>query len=351
MAASASETGWKRFAGLAVAAGAGAFALLLAIAAIADPYGLRAAPGRPPGPIMDSNQRFVYPQIVRSRVYDSAVFGTSTLRLLDPQRLDRAFGGRFANLAMNAATPWEQVQAADLFLRELAMPRTLIFGIDRTWCEADADAPGKRITFRSFPPWLYDEVTAGDWLRLANFQTVEIALRHAAHKVGLMPERMRNDGFEVFTPPEAAYDLARARGHIWGAAGPPAKPPVPAAPAAPVDAMPDAPFPALRWLDALLESAPPATGIMLVLPPVHVAAQAQGAATAREEACKARLAAIADRHGVLLVDFRYATPLTVEDSNYWDPLHVRLPVAEEVVRMLGQAASGARSGPSWRVLP
>ena len=82
------------------------------------------------GPIMDLNQRFMYPQIVRSRRYDSAVIGTSTVRLLDPRQLDALFGGHFANLAMNAATPWEQTQIAGLFLRETAQPRTLIFGID-----------------------------------------------------------------------------------------------------------------------------------------------------------------------------------------------------------------------------
>ncbi len=342
---------WWRFSALAVGAGALAFLLLLAVAIIADPYGLRAAPGRAPGPIMDTNQRFMYPQIVRSRIYDSAVFGTSTLRLLDPERLDRVLGGRFANLAMNAATPWEQTQAAGLFLREIAGPRTLIFGIDRTWCERDADAPGKRITFRSFPPWLYDELGGTDWFRLANFQTVEIAIRHAAHRVGLLPERMRADGFEVFTPPEGAYDLARARFHIWGAAGRPAEPPRPRAPAAPVDSAPPDAFPALAWLEETLAAAPPITRAILVLPPVHVVSQASETDMAREDSCKARIAAIARSHGALLVDFRYPTPLTVEDSNYWDPLHVRLPVAHSVVDVLALAASGARGGPNWRVLP
>ncbi len=60
--------------------------------------------------------------------------GTSTARLLDPQELDRAFGGRFANLAMNAATPWEQTQLARLFLTR-APARACCFGLD---------APGAR---------------------------------------------------------------------------------------------------------------------------------------------------------------------------------------------------------------
>jgi len=42
---------------------------------------------------------------VRSGRYDSAVVGTSTVRLLDPQRLGALFGARFANLGLNAGTP------------------------------------------------------------------------------------------------------------------------------------------------------------------------------------------------------------------------------------------------------
>ncbi|KMO28830.1 hypothetical protein VQ03_29780, partial [Methylobacterium tarhaniae] len=115
-AATSSAADWRHFAGLLVGAAGLLGLLVLAFVTILDPYGLRAAPGRRSGPIMDLNQRFMYPQVVRGGAYDSAVFGTSTARLLDPHGLDRAFGGRFANLAMNAATPWEQTQLARLFL-------------------------------------------------------------------------------------------------------------------------------------------------------------------------------------------------------------------------------------------
>ena len=79
--------------------------LLYAAVVLLDPYGLRATPGAPPRPLMDLNQRFMYPQIVRSGRFDSAVFGTSTVRLLNPQRLNETFGGRFANLGLTQAPP------------------------------------------------------------------------------------------------------------------------------------------------------------------------------------------------------------------------------------------------------
>ena len=128
---------WERFClTLAAAAASSAAAIFLFVLAV-DPYGLRVGPGRPPAPIMDLNQRFMYPQIVRSGRYDSAVFGTSTVRLLDPQRLDALFGARFANLGLNAGTPWEQIQLARLLLGHVRQPKVLIFGLDLPWCSPE----------------------------------------------------------------------------------------------------------------------------------------------------------------------------------------------------------------------
>ena len=146
---------WRGFsATLAAAAASSAAAIFLFVLAV-DPYGLRVGPGRPPSPIMDLNQRFMYPQIVRSARYDSAVFGTSTVRLLDPQRLGTLFGARFANLGLNAGTPWEQTQLARLLLGHVRQPKVLIFGLDWPWCSPDTDRD--RLTFRTFPAWLYEE--------------------------------------------------------------------------------------------------------------------------------------------------------------------------------------------------
>src|SRR4051812_14702200 len=202
---------WRRFAltfaGLAVLLGLGAVGFIAAM----DPYGLRAAPGRAPGPIMDLNQRFMYPQIVRGGAYDAAVFGTSTARLLDPRDLDAAFGARFANLAMNAATPFEQRELARLFLGRGGV-RAVIFALDATWCAADADR--RRLTFRPFPPWLYEPGTPYGTIRQVNWQSLATAGRVALHRLGRAPARIRGDGYAVFTPPEASYDAARAATHI-----------------------------------------------------------------------------------------------------------------------------------------
>ena len=59
-------------------------AVVLALAALLfntliDPYGANPLRLRFERPLMDINQRFMYPQVLRSGEYDSAVFGTSTI--------------------------------------------------------------------------------------------------------------------------------------------------------------------------------------------------------------------------------------------------------------------------------
>jgi hypothetical protein len=198
---------WLAFVRMALTSGVALLTALYAFVLGLDPYGTRAAPGRNAAPIMDLNQRYMYPQLVRSGAFDAALFGTSTIRLLDPERLDAAFGARFVNLGLNAGTPWEQWQLAQLFLRHVPSPSMLVFGLDTTWC----DENDPQLTFRSFPPWLYDEHRLNDFAHLLSLKSLEIAGRVLLNRLGLMPDRIRRDGFEVFTPHESGYDLARAR--------------------------------------------------------------------------------------------------------------------------------------------
>ncbi|GJD45952.1 hypothetical protein AFCDBAGC_3831 [Methylobacterium cerastii] len=342
---------WPRFALAFALAGLGFGLAAIGFVAAMDPYGLRASPGRP-GAIMDRNQRFMYPRIARAGGYDAAVFGTSTARLLDPHDLDRAFGVRFANLAVNAATPDEQRTLATLFLRRNAV-RAVLFALDSTWCAA---APPRR-TAHPFPDWLYAEGAPWGWLRQVNGQSLGIAAQVALHRLGLAPARIRGDGFSVFTPPEAAYDPVRAARHIHGG-GSPLDPESGVGPAARAgDAAPDAihdAMPMLDVLDGLLAAVPEAARKLVAFMPVHVAAQAPAGTPegAREAACKRRVAAIGKARGVVVVDFRLPSPITTRDENYWDALHYRLPVAARVVAGLQAAAEAGADAPdgSYRVL-
>jgi hypothetical protein len=326
---------WRSFAAAFCAAAALLTAILYGAVLALDPYGTRVRPGHPPGPLMDSNQRYMYPQVARGGGYDSAVFGTSTARLLDPERLAVAIGGRFANLAVNAATPWEQLQLAALFLRHAPDARTLVLGLDRSWCEPAADAPANLTTFRAFPAWLYDEGRLNDLPELLNLKSLEIAGRVALNRLGLARPRIRPDGFDVFTPPEALYDADKARANIRQAVaglegGRGRAPP------------PEAPLPAVAWLAEFAARLPAATRLAVLLPPLHALAQPEPGSPEAEadERCKARIGAALAGGNAVLLDYRRRTALTADDTNFWDPLHFRLPVAAAITEALGAALRG-----------
>lgn len=322
---------------------------------VMDPYGMRASARQNPRPLMDINQRYMYPQVVRSGRFEAGVFGTSTVRLLDPATLSPAFGASFANLGMNAATPWEQVQLFALFRREVARPKAIIWGIDANWCEADATTEAKRLTPRPFPPWLYDGLEGLDWRHVMNFTTLEIAVRLASHRLRMAPERIRRDGYEIFTPSDASYNLAQARSHLYRATGGRAadRSPLVTPDAITPEQRATWNFPALRWLEQELSALPQATRRMLLLTPVHAGSLPREGSieAARSEACRAEIEAVALRQNATLVDFRFRSDVTGEDTNYWDPLHFRVGIARRIEAVLMAAArgQGANSDPAVRI--
>ena len=332
---------WRGFVAMMAGAALAVWLLCAGLILWADPFGLRARPGGPAPVLMDSNQRYMYPQLVRSGRFDSAVIGTSSSRLLDPQRLSREFGSSFANLAMNAATPWEQVQMARLIRTSWSAPQVLVWGIDATWCEADADSAAKRLTPRPFPEDLYRQGQPGwrAFLGHLSLATLEIAARRFALALGQGGPRMRGDGYDEFTPPDATYDAERARFHLYFAhqGRPPAILPPDPSVAASADGHS---LPALAWLESELAAFPAATRRLIVLPPLHWASlPATGSEdVARDAACKRALIELAGRVNAALLDYRLLSPLTRDDSRFWDPLHYRTGVARRIEADLLTAA-------------
>ena len=68
-------------------------------------------------PLVSGSQRFAYPQAMRSKRFDSIIVGSSTARLIDPEQLNGPFAARFANMAMNASSAWEQWRTFEYFRR------------------------------------------------------------------------------------------------------------------------------------------------------------------------------------------------------------------------------------------
>lgn len=299
--------------------------------------------------IMDINQRYQYPALIRSRQFDSVVMGTSDARLLRPTSLEKVFGGHFANLALNAGTAWEQYRLADLFIQEVERPQLLLMAIDHAWCDQKA-AVGD-MTFRGFPDWIYDDNRLNDIPFMVNSKSVETSVRRLGHLLDIKPARFVA-GYEVFTPPDEDYDLIKAKRKIWKGRAPQVIEPVDP-PYLPGPHESDKwQFPALVWFDEILRRF--AGDVVVAFMPVHVSAQPTPGSreAAVENECKKRIVEIARRHSAPVIDFRIWSDITSADSNYWDPLHYREPIAERIVSGIDRALATRKDDPKgdWRYI-
>jgi len=305
---------------------------------IMDPYqNVPFSPSLARAPVAQ-NQRYAYPALARDPAFDSAIVGTSMIRLLKPERLNALLDARFVNLAMNSATAYEQVQMNALFLRHHPSPKVMIYALDDSWCRAAA-AP-ERYTFRDFPEFMFDEHRWNDLLYLFNDKALENAVRMLELVRGERRPKYGPDGYFDFTRDFGAYDLDRTRQRIYGSATPPTPPPT-------LDLEPkteDVPHMAnLDLLPELLAAAPSSTRVVLLIPPMHVWHVHGNAAGYRE--CKRQALAIAERRADLVVlDYLLDGPITREDRNYWDAIHYDDPIAERIERDLAAAARGEFRG-------
>ena len=289
-----------------------------------------------------TNQRFSFPALARKAKFDSVIIGTSMSRLLRPARLNKLFGAHFVNLSMNSPTVFEMHEIYRLFVRHHPAPKVVLFGIDGTWCETRKH---KKLTFRPFPPWLFDENPWNDLLYLYNPKTVEQMGLQFAFITGIHQGPRRGlDGYTNFLPPQAQYNLARARRHIYS--GPTPKPILAVKPAVPID--PRLRFPSHERMKAMLDELPPQTLKLLVFMPYHVYVQPRPGSRqdAQYRLCKARFAKMArGRANAHILDFMIPSALTREDRNYWDSLHYNVASASRIVEAIKFGVAHRRSIP------
>lgn len=285
-----------------------------------------------------TNQRYSYPAVARDKAFDSLIVGTSTTRLLRPEKMNEALGGRFANLSLNSGTAYEQSQLLHLFVRHHPRPRAVVIGLDIVWCRIGETEV--KFTQVPFPPWLYDENPWNDLLHLFNLPILEPAGRLIAYSLGWREARYRKDGYANFLPPRSAYDLLRVRKSLYGGAElrqhAPQQPPAVISPAERASWT----FPSHRRLDRMLSALPAGTHKVLLFVPYHHFHQpvegSRSAAQWRE--CKTRLARLASAYANShVIDFMIPSPITLRDANYWDPLHFGTATADRLTALIGEA--------------
>ncbi|WP_323990215.1 hypothetical protein [Nguyenibacter sp. L1] len=329
------QAAWRRFALAFAAALAGAGLVVFLFVVIVDPWDMLPLSPRWHRIPISTNARFTMPALAVSPRFDSAMVGTSTGRLLQPAIMDRPFGARFANMAMNSASPWEQDRLLRLFLRHHPAPRAVLIDVDFAWCSASAQAlSGPN---RPMPDWMYAGSPWRGYAEMMNLYAVQEAANQFMWLIGHKRQRYGSDGYTSFVPPDSQYDRRRVDALFAGW---------------PVDRrMADGPAPApqsMPMLRALLAAIPAATVKILWFPPSAREMQGMpgGALTAERAACRAAvLAAARAAPRAMVVDFDIPGPVTATRDNFWDPIHYRQSVARMVMDDLAAAYAGREVAP------
>lgn len=330
MSSSISSSDWRWFARRLIGTGLGLMASVYLFVLVIDPWNvLPLSPPLPRVPI-STNARFSFPALARSPAFDSLVLGTSTARLLRPAQLNLAFGGHFANLAMNSATAWEQMQLLQLFLRTHPTPKTILIGLDGEYCGDTAP----ETTPRPFPRWMYQGSPWAGYQHMLTPYAVQEATNQLTVMLGLQHRRYGPDGYTSFVPDDALYDPARVDAAFarW-----PALDNSPDTPGAPFALL------ALHLLATGLSTVPRETRVVLFFAPYFVDRQGRPGTrdAARWAACKA-----AARQLSPVIDLLVPSDVTRDRANYWDPLHYRVAIAARMVRVLaGEADPGLLPAP------
>ena len=322
---------WRRFFTRAVAAAAIGVAIVYGFVALVDPWGVLPVHIPAERPPISTNARYAFAGLARSDRFDAAIFGTSTMRMLRPAELNRAFDARFANLAMNAATAHEQSRLFEVFLRAHPHPRAVVIGLDHVWCDA---GPPQRYTPRAFPEAFYESSPWPAYREMLSFYAVQEAVRQFAVLTGLVRPPYGRDGYTRFLPPEDRYDAARATANL-PALDPAIDWSVPTQPT-------DLPLPPMALLRQMVRQVPQGTRLVLVFMPLWLGAQgAPGSGSAAiAEACKREVVAMARaRPGTVVLDFRLPSPITREPTNFWDPMHYRDGIAAQIEAALRAPAA------------
>lgn len=322
----------------------GALGIAYLFVLVIDPYNaLGWSPGWERRPV-DERHRYFAPGLARMARFDSAVLGNSTAMLLKPNLLNAQLGGTFVNLGMPSATPYEQLRLLDVFLDSRSTLETVLFGIDGSWCYAHEPFPafsgvGK---LNPFPDELYDHNRMNN-LPTLSLDMLTLSLRQLAVLLGGAPPPYADQGWYRIVADDRSYSLEEARRRIY-LKDPQAEPDARPESRMHTNGDPDAwRYPDVLALENVLRKMPSASRKILMLVPYHVAflPKVGRYAPIWVEECKKRLHTVANGvPNTVLVDFMIPSEITTLDDNYWDAVHYREAIADELVRLLALGVAG-----------
>jgi hypothetical protein len=327
---SSDETpGWARCLAACYGTLAGAALVILLLMILVDPYDSGLFGLIPIRGVDDRIEALANVSRARDPRFDSAIFGNSTVQLLDPAELSPATGKRFVQLVAPGADPRGHIATMDFFIRHHAQIGAFVVGIDAAWCVHEMLPMAKN----AFPFWIYSGSRLDYAGNLFTWRSIDHLFRRIAIGLGLR-QPMRADGFwsyeEVWPPgrkhPEATpQDWPRFAGRV------------------------DPAFPFRSLLEATIQKLPAEVPVVFVMPPVFYSlVPPPGSQSAAEhEACKAAYhSIIAGRPRSNILDFVVDNALTRDPGNFADLIHYRAKIAR--ILEAGVAAS-LRDGEAAKV--
>lgn len=279
------------------------------------------------------NQRYSYPAIARKHIFDSAIIGTSTARLLNPEILNSIFNANFVNLSMNSATAHEQSQIFNLFRKDHASIKYILFGIDAVWCDTTENPD--QYTPRPFPIWMYDENNRNDYFHMFNITALIDSLRLIQYWFGLRKPKYEVNGYTNFLPEEDEYDLDKAVINLYGSKKNKEQFNESLSVKSAEDKDQKFNFPVHNLLYNMINSLDEDTQKIIFFVPYHYYLIQNNFELYNQ--CKQKiLESSANIKNIHLIDLMFSSEITANDSNYWDTLHYKVSIADKLPKLIHQ---------------
>ena len=216
---------------------------------------------------------------------------------------------------MNAATPFEQYQILNLFLKHQKNPKTILIGFDIAWCEQKKDYQFYRDGV--FPQGLYDDNPYNDFLYMFNSKALEESARELEYLLGKRSESYSFNGYKDFTPPMYKFDLDKVQEKLY-----PKESKI-------KDVVEAGYYPNDILIKQIVNAVPNKTLKIFFFPPYHVSAQSS------MKECKAHLLNLLPKDNeIRIIDFMILSNMTENDRNYWDATHYNINVASQLSQLL-----------------
>ena len=327
----------------------GALGFLYLSIYLIDPYDLFMLSPEASRYQISSKRRLGNPGIARKPQFDSFIIGTSTVMLLKPRRLNKLLHAKIANLSTPAASPYEQMRLAALFVEFHDELNLVIVSIDGAWCTINGNpryldiGNNKLKEERFIQEWMY---SSSFWQQLPplNRRILKHTRKQLEAMLGFRAPKYNSDGYGNFTERYARnYDQARIQKNLYGDSEPALK--IAIQPAIKVNdsELKSWQFSDIAMLKKWLESLSPSARKILIFPPAHHYKQPQigSESEALWSECKNRVSNIGSTvPQVTVFDFMIRSPVTMNDSNYWDPDHYTVEIANKIEDALGYVVTG-----------